>query len=449
MKKIYNIFLFIFIQISIIGAQNNIIDEVAWIVGDDAILKSDIEEQRLRALYEKIEIQGNPYCVIPEELAIQKLLLHQAKIDSITVAENTVNQQVEQRIEFFISQIGSKERLEQYFNKNIFVLREDLKEMIEEQMIAQQMKQKIVGDIKLTPSEVRNFYNELPQEILPVIPAKTEIQLITIEPTVSKQEIESVKEKLREFKERIESGSIEFSTLAVLYSEDPESAKRGGELGFMGKGMLVPEFANVAFNLNDTKKVSRIVETEFGFHIIQLVEKRGDKFNFRHILLKPKVSFVEKSKAMSKLDSIAENIRLEKETFEQAVLSYSFDKKTKMNAGLMANPQTGDSKFENKDLPLEISTQIKNMNVGEISKPFIMKNSSGKEVCAIIKVKSKTKTHTANLNEDYQIIKEALQKQKSEELFKNWILNKQKETYVKINDNWNNCVFRYPGWNKN
>ncbi len=215
--------------------------------------------------------------------------------------------------------------------------------------------------------------------------------------------------------------------MAVLYSEDPESAKRGGELGFMGKGMLVPEFANVAFNLNDTKKVSRIVETEFGFHIIQLVEKRGDKFNFRHILLKPKVSFVEKSKAMSKLDSIAENIRLEKETFEQAVLSYSFDKKTKMNAGLMANPQTGDSKFENKDLPLEISTQIKNMNVGEISKPFIMKNSSGKEVCAIIKVKSKNQNSHSKPNEDYQIIKKPCKNKKVKNLFKiGFLTNKRK-----------------------
>ncbi len=430
-----------------INAQNNIIDEVIWVIGDDAILKSDVEEQRMRMQYEGTKIEGDPDCIIPEEIAVQKLLLHQAKTDSITESASSINTQVEYRINHFISQIGSKEKMEEYFGKNIITLREELREMIEQQMIAQRMQQKIISNVKVTPSEVRNYFTQLPQEKVPVVPAKVEVQIITLEPKVSVQETEAVKAKLREFRERVESGEIEFSTLAILYSEDTETAKRGGELGFVGRGMLVPEFANVAFNLNDPKKVSQIVETEYGFHIIQLIEKRGDRINVRHILIRPKISTTDKNQALQKLDSIANSIRGGKLTFEEAVTQYSADKNTKMNAGLMANPKTGDAKFQYQDLPQEIAKVVSNMNIGEISNSFILA-SPGKEVCAIVKVKNKTKTHTANLNDDYQEIKDGLLEEKGKEEFEKWIANKQKETYIFIKDEWKNCDFKYPGWIK-
>jgi len=448
MKKYF--FLFLTLLALTANSQNNAIDEVIWVVGDDAILKSDIEKQRIYLEVHDMKIDGDPDCFIPEDLAIQKLLLHQAKIDSIVENASSVNAEVESRINRAIVQEGSKEKLEQREGKTIAVLREELREIIEQQMIAQKMQQKIIGDIKITPSEVRNFYASLKENEIPVIPTKSEIQIITIEPKASEKEIEATKAKLHEFKERIESGNTSFSTLAILYSEDTESAKLGGELGFMGRGMLVPEFTTVAFNLNNPKKVSPIVETEYGYHIIQLIEKRGDRANFRHILLRPQVSLAEKQAALTKLDSIANTIRTEKQSFEAAAARYSDDKNTRMNAGLMSNPRSGDSKIQDQDLinlSPEIARTVSNMNVGEVSKPFIMR-TSGKEVCVIVKVKSKIKAHTANLNDDYQEIKEALQAQKGKETFDRWIANKQKETYISVKDRWKNCEFQYPGWVK-
>jgi len=437
-----------FLSINLV-AQKNIIDEVIWIVGDEAILRSEVEEQRLRAQYEGVPIQGDPYCVIPEQIAIQKLFLHQAELDSIVVNESTVNTQVESRLNYFISQIGSKEKMEEYFGKKTTDLREDLRKMICEQMIIQQMQQKLVGDIKSTPADVRRFFKQLPEDSIPMVPAQIELQIISYRPPISQQEINRVKQQLIDFTERINSGKADFSVLARLYSEDTESAKRGGELGFMGRGQLVPEFAAVAFNLQDTKKVSRIVETEFGYHIIQLIEKRGDRINCRHILLRPRISPEEKEKAIHTMDSIANLIREGKITFEQAVMYYSQDKNTALNAGLMLNEKTGTSKFEYQDLPSEISKVVYSMNVGEISKPFTMIDpKTNKEVVAIVKVKSKIPNHKANLNDDYQMIKAIYENKKREEFLHDWIIKKQKETYVSIDPQWQNCEFQYHGWIK-
>ena len=446
--KYLKIYIFLLLALSFsMNAQNNVIDEVIWIIGDDAILKSEVEMQRVRMQYEGIKIEGDPNCVIPEEIAVQKLLLHQAKIDSIEASPSSVNAEVEHRLNVFISQIGSKEKMEEYFGQNIAIIREEQREMIEQLMIAQKVRQKIIGGIKVTPSEVRNFFSKLPQDEIPVIPAKVEVQIITIEPKASVQETELVKAKLRGFKERVESGEIDFSTLAILYSEDTETAKRGGELGFVGRGMLVPEFANVAFNLNDPKKVSQIVETEYGFHIIQLIEKRGDRINVRHILIKPKVLLSERTQALEKLDSIANSIRGGNITFEEAVILFSADKNTRMNAGIMANPNTGDSRFQFQELPQDIAKVVSNMEIGDISKPFIL-NHGGKEVCAIVKIRGKWATHVANLNDDYQDIKDALLEKRWQEEFNRWIANKQKETYIYIKEDWRNCEFRFPGWIK-
>ena len=450
MKKIILSLLFLLSIVPVkMIAQNNIIDEVIWVVGDESILKSQVEEQKLRAQYENTPIQGDPYCVIPEQIAIQKLFLHQAALDSVVVSEATVMNQVESRLNYFISQIGSKEKMEEYFHKNTLALREDLRDMIREQQIIQQMQQKLVGDIKSTPADVRRYFKDLPTDSIPTVPAQVELQLISFEPPVAIEEINRIKDRLRDFTERVNSGKGDFSVLARLYSEDTESAKRGGELGFMGRGQLVPEFAQVAFNLQDPKKVSRIVQTEFGFHIIQLIEKRGDRINCRHILLKPHVSIDEKTKAIHNLDSISNLIRGDKLTFEHAVMNFSQDKNTAMNAGLMLNEKSGTSKFEYQDLPPEVAKIVYDMHVGEVSKPFTMINkSTNKDVVAIVKVKSKVDNHKANLLDDYQMLKTYYEGKKKQEFLNNWIIKKQKETYISIDPAWQNCTFQYPGWIK-
>lgn len=449
-KAYFIIGLLCLFSLSFQAQNNNIIDEIIWIVGDESILRSEVEEQRVRAQYEGVVIEGDPYCVIPEQIAIQKLYLHQAQLDSIEVNESTVMNQVEMRLNYFISQIGSKEKMEEYFGKNVLALREDMRITVRDQMIIQQMQQKLVENIKSTPADVRRFYNTLTADSIPTIPAQVELQIISFTPAVPQEEVDAVKERLREFAERVNSGTTEFSTLARLYSEDTETAKRGGELGFLGKGQLVPEFANVAFNLTDPKRVSRVVESEFGFHIIQLIEKRGDRLNCRHILMKPKVSLDDQQKAIHKLDSITDLIRKGKITFEQGVMHFSTDKNSAMNAGLMLNQNTGTSKFEYQELPQEVAKVVYDMNVSEISKPFVMRDlSSNKEVVAVVKVKSKVETHKANLLDDYQMLKNYYEDIKKDEFLREWIEKKQKDTYISIDPAWQNCKFEYPGWIKN
>lgn len=428
-------------------AQNNIIDEVIWIVGDDAILRSEVEEERLRAQYEGQPIAGDPYCVIPEQLAVQKLFLHQAELDSIEVSESTVSHQVDMRMNYYISQIGSKEKMEEYFRKPSSEIREEMMKSVRNQMTIQQMQQKLTSHIKPTPAEIRRYYNTLPMDSIPMMPAEVEVQILSFVPPVPIEETERIKSRLREFTERVVSGQADFAMLARFYSEDTESAKHGGELGFVGRGQLVPEFAEVAFALNDPKKVSRIVETEYGFHIIQLIEKHGERINCRHILLKPRVSSSDKFKALNRLDSIARVVRADSLSFEHAILMYSEDKNTVMNAGLMTNPNTGASKFEYQDLPSEVAKQIYSMNEGDISDPFVMIDpAKNKEVCAIVKLKRKTDVHRANLTDDFQTIKSMLEQKLSAEYIHEWIIKKQKEIYVQIDPRWAGCDFEFPNW---
>ncbi len=427
--------------------QAQVIDEVIWVVGDEAILRSEVEEERLRAQYEGQQLAGDPYCVIPEQLAVQKLYLHQAELDSIEVSESTVSYQVDMRMNYYINQIGSKEKMEEYFRKTSSEIREEMMTAVRNQMIIQQMQQKLTSNIKPTPAEIRRYYNSLPLDSIPMMPAQVEVQILSFEPAVPTEETERIKQRLREFTERVQSGKADFSMLARLYSEDTESAKRGGELGFVGKGQLVPEFAEVAFNMNDPKRVSRIVKTEYGYHIIQLIEKKGDRINCRHILLRPRISASDKIKAIERLDSIRSFVLLDSMQFEQAVIRYSEDKNTVMNAGLMINPNTGGSRFEYQELAPEIAKQIYTMQEGEISQPFVMMDQSkNREVCAIVRLKKKTDVHRANLTDDFQTIKAMLEARKGQELLREWILKKQKTTYVQISPEWQGCDFEYPGW---
>lgn len=434
-------------------AQDNVIDEIVWVVGDDAILRSDIETQRLIMQNEGHRFEGDPYCIIPEQMAIQKLYLNQAKIDSIEVGETQILQQVDYVMNNMINSIGSREKLEEYFGKKYSQIKDEQTEMIRERQIVQRMQQELIGEIKLTPSDVRKFYNQIPQDSLPNIPTTVEVQIITMEPKIPFEETDAIKARLRDFTDQITSGKMEFSTIARLYSEDKESAKRGGDLGFLGKMDLLPEFANVAFNLNDPKRVSNIVETEYGFHIIQLIEKRGDRMNCRHILLRPRVSDKEITEAMTRLDSLYTDLKAEKFSFEEAATFVSYDKDTRNNKGLMVNKKYesshyGTPKFEMQELPQEIGKIVYNMQVGEISKPFTMITDKQKDVVAIVKLRARTDAHKANISDDYQALKSIVEERKREELLNDWIIKKQKTTYVRISDGWRNCDFQYPGWVK-
>ena len=429
--------------------QNNVIDEVVWVVGDEAILKSDVESERLNAQYEGRKFDGDPYCVIPEQLAVQKLFLHQAELDSIDVSEQEVLSRLEQQTNWLIDQIGSKEKMEEYYNKTSTQIREMLRENIRNGMIVQKMQQEIIGNIKIVPADVRRYFKNLPQDSIPYVPTQVEVQVVTLEPKIPQEEIERVKKTLRDYTERIEKGEIAFGTLARLYSEDPGSARRGGEYGFQGRGEVVPEFANVVFNLTDPKKVSKVFETEYGFHIAQLIEKRGDRVSYRHILLKPKVEEKDLESSLLRLDSIAKDIRNAKFSFDEAATFISQDKDTRNNHGLMANPNSGTARFEMQELAQvsqEIAKVINEMNVGEISEPFTMINNKGKEVCAIVKLKARIDGHKATITEDYQRLKSIVQSKLGDEKLQKWIVDKQKSTYVRINENWVTCDFKYPGW---
>lgn len=447
-KNIYCLVVFLFFTFCAI-AQKGVIDEVIWVVGDEAILRSDVEKQILQMKYERVDIEGDPYCVVPEQMAVRKLFMHQAKLDSVEANESTITMQVEGRISELISQIGSQQKLEEYFGKPLRELKEDLRVQAREQMIIQQVQQNIVGEQKITPSDVNKFFSQNKETIdMPIVPTKIEVQIIEVEPPYSQKEIEEIKEKLRGFKSRVESGEVSFSMLATLYSDDMGSARMGGELGFMGKGQLVSAFANELFSMSEPGKISRVVESEFGFHIIQFLERRGDKANCRHILLKPKVSLEAQKKAKQLMDSVAMVIRNEKLTFESAVSLYSQDKDTRNNAGLMFNMQDNSSRFEFQNLPPDLAKVASTMKVGEISDPFFMENSKGKQCCAIIKIKARHEQHTANLEDDFQMLKAYVQSDQNAKAIKNWVEQKQAETFVRISPEFQNCDFQYPGWNK-
>ena len=433
---------------SAVYGQDNVIDEVVWVVGDEAILKSEVEEARMSALYEGRKFDGDPYCVIPEEIAVQKLFLHQAALDSIEVAESEVIQRVDQMTNMYIANIGSREKMEEYFNKTSSQIREALRENAREGLKVQRMQQKLVGEIKITPAEVRRHFKDLPQDSIPYIPTQVEVQIITQQPKIPLEEIEDVKSRLREYTDRVNKGES-FSMLARLYSDDRGTAINGGEMPFTGRGYLDPAFANVAFNLQDPNKVSKIVESEYGFHIIQLMEKRGDRIKVRHILLKPHVPEEALMAGTARLDSIANDIRNGKFTFEEAASVLSQDKDTRNNHGLLPNPQTNTSKFEMQELPPEIAKVVDKMKVGEISEAFTMiPQKTGKEECVIVKLKSRINGHKATISEDYQNLKEIVLEKRRDEMLDKWIREKQKHTYVRINENWKNCTFKYPGWIK-
>ena len=433
--------------------QHAVIDEVIWVVGDEAVLKSDVEAMRMQAAMEGVKWSGDPDCTIPEQIAVNKLFLHQADIDSIEVTEADVAQEVEQQISYWLEMVdGSRERLEEYKHQSISQMRQDLRQEMRDRRKIQKMKMKLVEDISVTPADVRRYFSNMPQDSLPYVPTEVEVQIVTMTPRIDPEEINRVKDELREYTERVTKGETTFQALARLYSEDPGSARQGGELGLMGRATLDPAFAAVAFNLTDPKKISKIVESEFGFHIIQLVEKRGDKVNVRHILKKPVVSDEAVEKAIERLDSIAVDIREGEFSFEDAASLLSDDKDTRNNKGLMSNTnmQTGriSSKFQMQDLPQEVAKVVDTMQVGQISRAFQMINQRGKTVCAIVKLKNRVDGHKASITEDFQVMKDVVLNKRNEECIHQWVVDKIKTVYTRLNENYRDCKFEYEGWFK-
>ncbi len=427
-------------------AQDNVIDQVEWVVGDKAILRSDIEEAIQYWLSTDRKFDGDPYCVVGEDLAVQQLFLHQAALDSIEVDENQIMLQVDKQMDAVIQRVGSKEKMEEYMNLTSSQIREMYREQIYNYNMMGQMKNKIVGDIKVSPALVRRYYSSLPDDSIPFVPTQYEVQILTLAPELDREEVERVKEDLRDYTERINNGETSFSSMAILYSQDPVSARRGGELGFTSRAQFAPEFANIAFNLTDPNKVSKIVETEYGFHIIQLIEKRGDRVNVRHILRIPRISNQSINENLARLDSIATDIKNSLFTFEEGAMHISDDKETRNNRGIMYNKMTSSPRFELQELPVEVARVVDGMQVGEISSPFTIMQNNGKTVCAIVKLKSKVEGHKANLKDDYDTLKELYTAKKRDEKVKQWIEEKQKTTFVRINKANRDCEFVYPGW---
>lgn len=433
------------------ASENSIIDEVVWVVGDEAILKSDVEAMRLQGEMEGMKWNGDPDCIIPEQLAVQKLFLHQAALDSIEVTEAEISQNVDQQISYWISNAGSREKLEEWKKMTVSQMKASMHDDFRNHQLIEKMKSQLVKDISVSPADVRRYFEKVPADSLPLIPTEVEVEIITQAPRIDLEEINNIKNELRDYTERVTKGETSFAALARLYSEDPGTARQGGEFDdYVGRGMLDPAFASVAFNLTDPKKISKIVETEYGFHIIQLIDKRGDKIKVRHILRTPKVKKEAVDRAEERLDSIAADIRDGKFTFEAAASYLSDDKDTKNNNGLMAN-QSEDgytSKFRMRDLQTEIARVVDTLKVGEISKSFSMVNKKGKTVCAIVKLKNRVDSHRATITEDFQTMKDIVLAKRRAEFLKDWVQKKIKNTYIRMGDKYKNGKYEYEGWVK-
>ncbi|MBS4055863.1 MAG: peptidylprolyl isomerase [Bacteroidales bacterium] len=430
----------------VFAQQNQIIDQVVAIVGKNVILQSDIENQYIQYRLQR-GISGGAQtirCQILEDLLFQKLMLNQAEIDSITVTPEQIEQEMERRLRYFTSELGSQEKLEQYYNKSILEIKNELRLLVQDQMLVDQVQNGIMSKVQVTPSEIKAYFKSLPKDSIPMITTEYEVAQIMKKPPISVDEKLQVKEKLHELRKRILEGE-RFSTLAILYSEDPGSAKKGGELGLYGRGELYPEFEAVAFKLKDGE-VSEIVETEAGFHIIQLIERRGDYVNVRHILLAPKVSPEALERAYTELDSIAKQIRRGDITFDAAVEKYS-EEPNKLTGGLLLNPYNGSTRFEASQLDQQVSFLVDKMAVGELSDPVPMKTEDGKDAYRLLMVKTKTEPHQANLRDDYSRVQEWALQAKKQKAVETWIGNKSKNAFVTIIDEFSTCPFKF-NWKK-
>jgi peptidyl-prolyl cis-trans isomerase SurA len=429
-------------------AQDKTVDQIVAVVGKNIILKSDIEEMFKQQQAQGITTEGDMKCEILENFLVEKLLLAEAEQDTtITVSDSQLNQNLEQRIQYFISHLGSEKEVEAYFKKSIMELKADMEEVIKNQQMTQQMQGKIIDKVTITPAEVRYHFRNLPEAEIPQIDAQVEYAQITVQPVISIEEEDRVKAALRELKRKIESGESGFAPMAVIYSEDPGSARNGGDLEYMGRGNLDPAYAAAAFNLKGDK-ISNVVKSDFGYHIIQAVDRKGEQLKTRHILMKPKVSPESMKKAFGQIDSIADFIRKGTFKFEEAAVRWSYDKNSRNNGGVAINPESGESKWKMSELDPDVSKVIDKMNINEISKPFQTIDDKQRPVYKIIKLINRSNAHKANLRDDYVELSNIYLNSKKEKTLDSWIREKQLGTYVRIDPTYMNCNFKYKGWIK-
>jgi peptidyl-prolyl cis-trans isomerase SurA len=419
------------------AAQPIIIDRVVAVVGDFNVLQSDIEGQYLQMKMSGIYMPPDARCRIFNQFIEQKLLMAQAKIDSVEVGPGEVELQMQNRLDFFISQFGDEKEMEAYFNKSIFDIKDDLREAIHEQMVTQEVRSSITADVSTTPSDVKSFYRSLDPDSIPYINTEVELAQIVAYPSYSEEAVFEVKERLLELRKRVQEGE-DFGTLAVLYSEDP-SAPRRGEIGFMMRSELDKAYANEAWSLKPGQ-VSKIVESVFGFHIIQMIERRGDRVNTRHILMRPKADANARQKAIHKLDSLRTVIMADSITFAMAAKRYSEDTKTSVNGGLIVNPQTMAATFELDQLPTKDYYMIRNMDVGDLSEPYESTDHNSKTCYKILMLKSRTEPHRANLKQDYLLLQKMALQLKTREVMQAWYKEKKGSTYIRVDNSFKNCA---------
>ena len=430
-------------------AQDKVVDQIVAVVGKNIIMKSDIEAMYQQEQAKGTTTDGDMKCEILENLLVEKLLLAEAELDTtITVSDSQLNQNLDQRIQYYITHLGSEKEVEAYFKKSIVDIKADLQDVIKNSQMTQQMQEKILDKVKVTPSEVRLYFKNLPQADIPQIDSQVEYAQITVQPLISLEEEDRIKSTLRELKRRIESGESSFAPLAVLYSEDLGSARNGGELDYTGRGSLDPAYAAAAFNLKGDK-ISNVVKSEFGYHIIQVMDRKGEQIKTRHILMIPKPSAKSMEKAFGQIDSIADFIRKGTITFKDAAMRYSYDKDSRNNGGTVINPNTGESKWKMSELDPDVSKVIAKMNVNEISKPIKTIDPKNQQtIYKIIKLINKNNAHKANLRDDYVELSNVYMASKKEKTLDEWVRDKQAGTYVHIDDSYLNCNFKYKGWMK-
>jgi peptidyl-prolyl cis-trans isomerase SurA len=428
-------------------AQDRVVDQIVAIVGGNIVLKSDIEKMYMDQQAQGVTSDGDMKCEILENFLIDKLLIAEAEMDTlIEVTDSQVNQQMDAQLQMYVAHFGSERAVENFFKKPIAEIRAEMRQVIRDQLMSSQMQNKIVQDVTVTPSEVRQFYRNLPEEEIPTIPEQYEYAQITLRPDISLEEDNRVKAELRDLKRRIEEGTS-FAAMAVMYSEGP-SANNGGEIGFQGRAQLDPEYAAAAFNLRGDR-ISNVVKSQFGYHIIQLIDRRGDRVNTRHILMTPKISVEAKEQAMNRLDSLANLIRRGEISFADAAARFSNDKNTRNNGGLTINPNTLSSRFTVEELDGNISKELSTMRIGEISDPFeSIDPESRQPTFKIVKLIDKMDSHKANLQNDYQQLTDLFLAQKRQEVLEKWIADKQAQTYIRIDNTYANCNFEFNNWIK-
>jgi peptidyl-prolyl cis-trans isomerase SurA len=434
--------------ILIVNSQK-LVESVAAIVGNEVIYLSDIENTiaDLRRSGNKTPVD-QLRCNVFQEMLVSKLFLDQARIDSITVADDAVDGDLNMRMNEAIRQFKSEEALVAYFKKSIIEIRRDIKKTMLEQEVVREVQSKVAENITVTPAALKRFFSEIPKDSLPVIPAKYEISLIQVDPPANEDNKAEARQKLLDYRSQILAGKS-FNVLAIMYSEDTESAKRGGEVGFLTRGELEKEYADVAFSLTKNT-VSKIVETKVGFHIIQLIDRKGEMVNTRHILIRPTVKPDQAVRAISRLDSLANLIRKDSIKFTDAALRFSTHKDSRINGGKLVstNPSERVTWFTLEELNPEMYVKIRDLKVGEISDPFRTTDENNNVVFRIVKLDNELPAHTANLKDDYQNLYNAALMNERTKKFDKWVKEKIEITYIKISEEFKSCEFLKKGWLK-